>query len=69
MDIPVLTVFVQDVNKMNEKGVMKTDRMNKFIGIKKSVEYVGDDVATKLSQICTVTGCGTTCFLYNIMEK
>ena len=54
---------------MNEKGVMKTDRMNKFIGIKKSVEYVGDDVATKLSQICTVTGCGTTCFLYNIMEK
>lgn len=54
---------------MHEKGVMKTDRMNKFIGIKKSVEYVGDDVATKLSQICTVTGCGTTCFLYNIMEK
>ena len=54
---------------MNEKGVMKTDRMNKLIGIKKIVEYVGDDVATKLSQICTVIGCGTTYFLYNIMEK
>ena len=44
---------------------MKIDR-NKFIGIKKNVEYLGTDVATKLSQIYTVTGCHTTSFLYNV---
>ena len=63
MDILVLTVFVQDVNEMNEKGVMKTDRMNKFIGIKKIVEYVGDDVATKLSCKRILKGlCQNVCY-------
>ena len=41
---------------------MKTES-NKFINIRKIVEYLGTDVAIKLPQIHSVTGCEITSFL------
>ena len=57
-----MVVFVYALNEINEKGVMKIEI--KFINFRKTVEYLGTDLATKLHQIHTVTGCDATSFLH-----
>ena len=52
-------VFAYALSKVNEKQVMKTGS-RKCINIRKIVEYLGTNVATKLFQIHTVTGYDTT---------
>ena len=37
---------------------------NKFINIRKIVEYLRTDVTAKFPQVHTVTGCDTTSFFY-----
>ena len=53
-DVLVLIVFAYALNKINEKQVMKIES-RKCINIRKIVEYLGIDVATKLPQIHAVT--------------
>ena len=53
-DVLVLIVFAYALNKINEKQVMKIES-RKCINIRKIVEYLEIDVATKLSQIHAVT--------------
>ena len=56
-------VFAYDLNGINEKWVMKIET-KKLIGIRKNVEYLGNDVSTKFPQIHIVTGCEITSFLH-----
>ena len=65
MDVLVLMVFAYALNKTNEKCVKKIES-NKFINIQKILRYLGTDVAVKLKQINTVTGCDTASFLHGV---
>ena len=60
-------VFVYALDKGNKKWVMKIER-NKFIKIRKTVEYFWTDTATKLLQIHAVAGRYKTC-LYMVLGK
>ena len=57
--------FVYALDRGNKKWMMKIES-NKFISIRKTVEYFGIDTATKLPQIHAVTGCYNTC-LYMLL--
>ena len=59
----VLMVFAYALNEINEKWVMKIET-NKFMSIRKNVEYLGTNVSIKFPQINTATGCDTTSFLH-----
>ena len=61
-DVLVSVVFVYALNKINEKQMLKIESKN-FINIRKIVEYLGTDVATKLPQIHATTG-RHACFFY-----
>ena len=60
-DLLALVVFVYAPNKINEKQVMKTES-NKFINIRKIVQYLGTDLASKHPEIYAAIGRDTTSF-------
>ena len=55
-DVLVLLVFAYALTEINGMQVMKIES-RKYINIRKIVQYLANDVATKLPQVHAVTGC------------
>ena len=58
-DVFVLMVYAYCVQKPAHKWYMKIDH-DKYVDIDKVVDYLGEEIATKLSEIHALTGCDTT---------